>query len=273
VWGALIFACGFFIVEFGLEGAWGRAFAALATGVVLVAVALHWKQVSPNWVIPSAITVILVLALSPYVAQHRWPFAWLVPASPQVPPSAQQNAAAIAPLIKSEIEGLRTSLGTPTETPPRAPAATPLPAYVNPIHDDASKWKVAHELRRYYSLGIPECKIVIVRYQTDYDEVYAADLKDLLSTVGWPFEERFASSTLPRGMTIRAVRGGMTSRCAGLLAGTVRVFGRPAPGAGQPPIDQSEIVDLAKAPDYLKTCGDNCLEVSLGLAPELSSDR
>ena len=108
VWGTLIFSCGVVVIESVVVMEWGRAFAALVLGLVLVAVALHWQRVSPNWIVPCAVVLLLTIILSPFVEQRRWPFAWLVE-SLHSSPSAQEVAAAapMPPKLSEDEKQLR----------------------------------------------------------------------------------------------------------------------------------------------------------------------
>jgi hypothetical protein len=197
VWGGLIFACAFFVIDYVLQEQYGRAFIAFLLGMGLGVMALHWKQVSPNWVIPVAITVLLVVALSPYFEQRRWPLAWLIASLPSSPstqeiaaavtnairpeldslkqtnvrpsppaPSAQDIATTLAPVIKSETDDMKKLLRgeiTPSAgTPTPAGQASP---YVNPIHDELVKLRIGRDLILWSQKDNQKCKATIVRYQ------------------------------------------------------------------------------------------------------------
>jgi hypothetical protein len=49
------------------------------------------------------------------------------------------------------------------------------------------------------------CHALIIRLQEPYAEELATDLKSILDTIGWTYEERFASSTIGKEITIGAV--------------------------------------------------------------------
>jgi len=96
VWIVLVLAFGFVFAESVGElipnPIW-RAFAALLAAVVLIAMLIHWPAIKKSMPLAYGFGVLVVaIALSPFVEQHRWPF------SPAVPISIQQELAALRTL-------------------------------------------------------------------------------------------------------------------------------------------------------------------------------
>jgi hypothetical protein len=77
-----------FILGFGLEavtalvhGEWLHFIVSLVGVVLLMAAAIHWKQIkwratNPNWIWASFAIVLIGLILLPYIEQRRLPFSW-----------------------------------------------------------------------------------------------------------------------------------------------------------------------------------------------------
>ena len=94
VWGVFIFASGFEGIVFTLDGQWWSAIAgfALCGGLTLVLIYFprlrEWAtRVSPNWLAGAIASLLIVIALSPFVEEGRRPFS----PSP-VPSTIVQNA-------------------------------------------------------------------------------------------------------------------------------------------------------------------------------------
>jgi hypothetical protein len=85
IWGIFAFAAGFESVVSLVHGEWGPSAAAFVLFLALAGVALmltfsdrlrQWAVgVSPNWILGACTTLLIIIALSPYVEQQRWPFA------------------------------------------------------------------------------------------------------------------------------------------------------------------------------------------------------
>jgi hypothetical protein len=80
VWGVLIFAFGFEGVASLIHGEWWQAAFGFGGMVGLCAMLIHWTRIKGafqdiRWLIGTAMVALIVVALSPYVEQRRWPFS------------------------------------------------------------------------------------------------------------------------------------------------------------------------------------------------------
>jgi hypothetical protein len=102
IWGIFAFAAGFESVVSLVHGEWGPSAAAFVLFLALAGVALmltfsdrlrQWALgISPNWIVGACMTLLLIIALSPYVEEKRWPFSAWFPA----PATSEQIAAELA---------------------------------------------------------------------------------------------------------------------------------------------------------------------------------
>jgi hypothetical protein len=111
------------------------------------------------------------------------------------------------------------------------------------------------------------CHAIIFRLQEPYAEDLATDLKSILDTIGWTYEERFASSTVGREITLRPpgrlepiIPDGF--RCAdafwsSMSDGSIKGKNGKIPGDFQGSLQRD-------APEYLKQCGQQCFEIDVG---------
>jgi hypothetical protein len=148
---------------------------------------------------------------------------------------------------------------------------TPIPPYVNALRSDAAKWKIVHDARIMIKNNpqTQSCRVLIFRLQEPYSEELAIDLKSILDTIGWTYEEHFASSTVAKEITIRATNlqsSGMASgdgfRCADTFASSISeglIKTRNGKFAGNP---QQYYRD--DTPENLKQCGPQCFEIDIG---------
>src|SRR5205807_5966462 len=70
------------------------------------------------------------------------------------------------------------------------------------------------------------CPVRIVRYQLPYAENFADDLKPILVVADIPFEERFATTQLPKGLSIRFPHSGPLPNCGAHLVNSLRTIGQ-----------------------------------------------
>ena len=95
------------------------------------------------------------------------------------------------------------------------PIAPPMP---NPIHDEATKWRIASALHLISlnpgaNINGP-CEAVIVRYPaSSYAEDYALDIKQIFGAIEWKYSEIFAKSTLEKGLSVKAAYKGSGQPC------------------------------------------------------------
>jgi hypothetical protein len=98
VWGVLVLGFGLELTTAIVRGEWLRAIISFCAMLGVAAVTLHWPQLrswamamSPNWVVGAFGCLLLVIALSPFVEEKRWPFStWFAS------PSSDQQAADLA---------------------------------------------------------------------------------------------------------------------------------------------------------------------------------
>ena len=143
-----------------------------------------------------------------------------------------------------------------------APTSAPAPST---LHDDATKWKIAKNL---HALAMTEhgpirgtCEVVVVRYQLPYAEKMFLELRDVFDVIGWRYHEDFATSTLPNGLSLKAVQGDISSNCMSLFkeqlsANTTRVT------------PSSSFVENPRDDEHMKKCSGPCFEIDIGNEPD-----
>ena len=97
VWTVLVLGFGLEATAAFVRGEWWQFAISLAGAVALIALILHWKRIRAwpgkvygGWLAASCVLLIVVLALSPFVEEKRWPFsAWF-------PPAQRHDAAPVA---------------------------------------------------------------------------------------------------------------------------------------------------------------------------------
>jgi uncharacterized protein (TIGR02594 family) len=85
VWGTLVFAAGFEFISTLVHGELVPCLVSLVIMVGLVAMLIHWARLqtwttglSPIWLPATIFLLLSAIIFSPYVEQHRWPFAWVI---------------------------------------------------------------------------------------------------------------------------------------------------------------------------------------------------
>lgn len=269
--------------------------------VGLTAMLIHWARLREKfgdirWFIAACMFASILLALSPYVEQHRWPFAWLVPPSAPVPPTAQENAAALAAIIRSQTDEIKQAITRQPPAPtgadiaaalapaikseigtsinqaltPLAPKPAPLPAYVNPIHSDDTKWRVAQNFQSHLQVAghaATQCQFVIVRSQNyaaaGYPWDYSADFKHLFAVLGIHYDEKLTENGVQPEVQLTSLDGDTTaSFCAATLHNALLSEASNKPGHLLGFRHGSVGRDMAS--DYLKNCGGGCVEIEIG---------
>jgi len=146
------------------------------------------------------------------------------------------------------------------------PGPPPAASFVDPVHDDAVKWRIAEGIRAATIAGLlsAKCHVTIVTLQEPYAEDYAVDLRRILDVVNWEHDERFAAGPVDRGITVRGVTDQIQSRaCAVTLANQLKSYARTRSGGSIG--DPLRWTMTADAPDYLKQCPEGlCIEVDFG---------
>jgi hypothetical protein len=150
---------------------------------------------------------------------------------------------------------------TSLSSSPPSPTFVSSPPIVNPIHDEGAKWRLTKNLR-YLAPNINGiCEIMIVRYPSPYSEVYADDLKEILTAVGWPFKEKFAQESLPRGLSLVSTESPLAKDCNKALT---QRFSNDVhlPGG----IDMHWLLPQEITP-YMKNCSNpmDCIQIGIGL--------
>jgi hypothetical protein len=139
----------------------------------------------------------------------------------------------------------------------------PLP-YLNPLHDELVKWRIVSWIRGSIKTGAlsPSCHVVINRLQETYSEDLAKEVKEILDSIGWIYEERFADSTVEKEVTIRGLEHGLGHDCAGALSNQVRGLTKTKNGNQFGAVSQWDSDE--SAPTYLRQCGPNCFVIDVG---------
>jgi hypothetical protein len=163
---------------------------------------------------------------------------------------------------------------------PPAPASGPVaaaassPPFVSPFHDNLTKWNIVEGVRsQMLRNGLsPECHVIIVRLQETYPEDFSMEFMRLLDVIGWKYEERFATKTVPKDVTVVTIDYRQTPElrsqpapgmeCAQALSG--RFQNAAHTRRGNQFNNVLRWVSYDEAPDYLKQCGRQCFEVDFG---------
>lgn len=137
VWAVLIFAFGFEGVASLIQGQFLQAFFGFGGMVGLTAMLIHWTKIkeafgSIRWLVMAATVALVVVALSPFVEQHRWPFSRVF----HDPPSTEDIAKAIAP-VEAKLKAANQQLADTKQQlqnilhppPPPMPPPPPKPHY------------------------------------------------------------------------------------------------------------------------------------------------
>jgi hypothetical protein len=165
-------------------------------------------------------------------------------------------------LIYAGLFGYAVFSEPPSHTTPVVPAFPAASAVSLPsLHEDAAKWRMVKSL---HALSTTEhgpikgtCEVVVVRYQLPYAENIFLDLKDIFDVIDWKYHEAFASSTLPRGLSIKSVQGDVSSDCMSLFReqlsnNTSRVTA------------SNSFVEKPKEDEHMKLCSGPCFEIDIG---------
>jgi hypothetical protein len=153
---------------------------------------------------------------------------------------------------------------------PKAAAIPPAPArptepYVNPIHSAASKWSFVAGIRAGIMRGSwpADCRIMITRLPVTYSEDLAEDFKQALDVLAWKYEERLATTTVDKEISIRALNGpGPSRECAQTLMSRLHSDAKTRSGSTYQ-VGLRWLQDK-EAPDFLKQCSAACVEVTIG---------
>jgi hypothetical protein len=228
----------------------------IITGVISVAIlavlqSREWLDFRGRWYFSSFIGFLLVSWIGVIG------YAYLNYHSAEKPHvlSADEIAAAIVRFLpKSPTPANATTIASPAAVEPRNPLAT-----------DNAKWQAVSRI--YHMLdaqNIGRCKVVIVRYQLPYAENFADDLKAILIVAKWDFEERFASTQVPKGLSIRTVDKAPVTACAQAFARAITSGATIRGGTWGMNVNW---IDPTKGSPYLRDCPD-CVEVDIGNEPE-----
>jgi hypothetical protein len=140
-------------------------------------------------------------------------------------------------------------------------------SFINPLHEDAVKWKISENIRTSIIAGTVsgQCNaIIIIPQNNTYAENYASDFVRILNVINWKYDRKFAVAPVDRGITVRAVTDQLQSRvCSNTLAAPLEHYARSK--SGNSIGDIQRWVMTADAPDYLKQCPEGlCIEVNFG---------
>jgi hypothetical protein len=282
-------------VDQGLAGSWWPAGLCAVLSAVLQFVVIRWSawlKAHPEnklivsvraitsqarWWIATLAFFLLLIFLSPFV--ERWPFAArfstahsqsadeiaaaVVRALPKAPgpapfpnvPSAEDNANAV---VRKFPYLAAAQMGKPSPI-----ADDP---HVNPLSEELTKWRIAASIRTQVLRSdlSADCKITVVRLPVTFAEDCAADFKEIMNVAGWKYDEHFATGTIDKGISIRAISSDATSkRCAQALSTGLRISGRTRTTGNTLRVPEHWLTE-PEAPDYLKQCAYGCVEVDIG---------
>lgn len=144
-------------------------------------------------------------------------------------------------------------------TSPEAPIPTAQPS-LNPLHNDASRWRLVHGLSLDTPLIKGVCVAHIHHYQVPYSESFADDLKQVLDVVGWKTYQSVFLTKFPQGVSIR-VRDEISGRCAERLRSRLDGIRIAVPMIETVP---QEIAPTS--PDFSWYC-PGCFEIRIGNEP------
>jgi hypothetical protein len=163
---------------------------------------------------------------------------------------------------------LRAQLSTLTQqlnVPRQSPVPPPRPPFVSPLHEPHQKWDFAAGIRSSIQQSglTPQCQITIVRLQVPFAEDYANDFKEILTVIGWKFDEQFATRSVDKDVSVRAIdKPGPSKDCANAISNRLRNIAKRRSGST---INAPERwLTEAEAPEYLKQCSSACIEVQFG---------
>jgi hypothetical protein len=290
VWGVLILGWGLELIISVLDVQWARAFFALAGGVAFLAVLVHSEElrnrlmaINPNWVVAAAFVCLLVLILSPFIEEKRWPFSAWSSQSAQAPSANEIAAAVIKALpkqtsgpddstIRAERDRARSDLAAVTAERDKLKneldSIPKRPPYVNPLHDPILKWGFVSSLQNRFKNGgiTPECRVTIVQTPESYAQDFAADFEQILDAANWKYFSQIATSPVRKGISVRAAYDDAKSKeCADSLVSIIGGQTRTRSGSSMDDPHQWIRSDDPGTPNYLKNCPAGCIEVSFGL--------
>src|SRR5271169_2215465 len=269
LWGVLAFACGFeAVVNFNGWLATGSIQNVIIAAVDLVLcfalgllAVILWQR--REWLPQRAAESARAISVNPSV----WVAVVLVMLIISAPPQLRQSASAptaeeIAKAVVRELPPNKTT------SPPQQAALQTAPALSNSLHDDAVKYLFVRDVKaalKQQQIPAPGCHIILVHYAIPYSENFAIDFKELFGTVlGWPVDDRIATTTLPRGLSIRSTEDEPSKSCAKYMDGRLR--SRLTWRNGSMPVDLGW-EKPAEMSEYLRKC-DGCVEIGIGNPPE-----
>jgi hypothetical protein len=132
----------------------------------------------------------------------------------------------------------------------------------NPIHDAATKWKIArnlHDISTNEPALSNNCEVVIVRHPLLYSEMYSNDIKEVLKVVGWKVHEALATEPLQRGLSLISFERGLSRTCLDALKQRFDNDTQPAPR-----VDWHWIEIATK---HMAECAGQCVEIDIGNDP------
>jgi hypothetical protein len=203
--------------------------------------------------VPALLTLIVLSFLVPIVyAYVAPPHASSVEGEPRQQGDSQLRAQLAE--VQSQRDQANRELDAARQQLAKISPPSPMP---NPLHDEATKWRLAKNLRYLSSRTANLCEVVIVRYQESYSEHYSDDIKDLLTVVGWNYHEAFASTELPTRLSLRAVNHGESYACEEMFRQRLNNDIQPALN---PPWSWASGADMK----YMKECSGPCFELDVG---------
>lgn len=114
----------------------------------------------------------------------------------------QQTTAPTASEIAAAVVRALPKQNAPAPTP-----AVPATSFVNPFHDNMVKWQIVEGVRvAILRSGLSQdCHATIVRLQEPYPEDFSAEFKRILDVIGWKYNEQFATTSVPKDVTVLSI--------------------------------------------------------------------
>ena len=242
------------------------------------------SNVSTNagWWIGTLMVFLAYLALSPYFEDGRWPFPHRQAVINGAIPSADEIATAVVKLIPKTLDNnalvqaqkerdqaignLAAITADRNKFRDQLAALPKPPPYVNPLHNEFSKWNFVSFLRHTIANNnnlSTDCRVTVNSTPIPYAQDFAGDFEEIMKALGWKYEPRIATSPVDKEITVRAVETLKSRECADAFAQAIRGYTRDKNGK---PLgnDPHRWIREEDAPDYLKNCPFGCVSIDFG---------
>ncbi|MBV9017876.1 MAG: hypothetical protein JO058_19675, partial [Alphaproteobacteria bacterium] len=159
-------------------------------------------------------------------------------------------------MLLIQLGGAPSARTPQTTEPPTAAAA-------NPIHDKVNRYNVIEGINASIKSGdVPrDCRVVLVHYSQPYSETYAKEMKTLLELgLRWQVTDLLATTSLPQGISLRAIDKSQGKKCAEAME--IRLRNLTWRGGNLQAF--ADFVPVDNAPEYLRNCEQPCMEMDVG---------